>query len=97
MTVNQTKAVNHLAACEASIASLKDLHANPRGLAGPIELAAHRRSVAEHYDTIRQATGLARVHALLHIGAQLEKIAERLDDGRLSLEETENLIGQVRL
>lgn len=94
MTTNhRTVAAQRLSACEAAVTTLKDVYSEPP-THHPIEAAARKHQVAALYDDIRQGAALAKVHALLHIGDQLERVASLLDDGRLSAAEVDALIAQ---
>jgi len=94
MTNQRTLATNRLSACEAAIAGLSELHAQPRErlVAGGALEQQHRAKIAGLYDDVRQGTALARVHALLYIGDQVARLVDKLDDGRLSRDEVDALI-----
>jgi hypothetical protein len=65
MTTHAEYARDHIAATRAAMDQVEHLHATT-----PYD----RGAIAAAYDSIRQGVKLAEVHALLHIGEQLEQI-----------------------
>jgi hypothetical protein len=69
MTTHASAARDHIAATRAAMDQVDHLHATR-----PHDRAA----IAAAYDSIRQGMKLAEVHALLHIGEQLEQINDKV-------------------